>query len=284
MFTAIAIMQLIEDGKLSLDTKINTLYPTGNIQKLAEYKGENYWNKVTVQMLLNHTSGFIDYLNSYGSDEETLKIFNNSKKQYSFNDIINLSLESGDANFIPNSEFGYSNTNYIILGDIISKISKTPWRTYIEDNIIKKAGLKNTFFGSKMSQEQKGRLATGYYNEQITNIPYSLAGSAGSIISDAYGMQKFITYWEEGKFYKSADIFKKQINTGVHNMYQGSDAFKYALGVFELVGTVGHPGQTFGFQSHFAINPTTKNSYIILVNNASASSTEILLGVLEIEK
>ena len=283
LFTAIAIMQLIEDGKLSLNTKVSTLYPTGNIQKLAEQKGENYWDKVTVQMLLNHTTGFIDYLNAYG-DEETLRLFNNSKKQYSFNDIINLSIEFGDASFIPDSKFGYSNTNYIILGDIISKISKTPWRTYIEEYIFKKADLKNTFFGSKMSQEQKERLATGYYNKQITNIPYTLAGSAGSIVSNVYDLQKFITYWADAKFYKNSDTFNKQITTGVHNMYPGTDMLQYALGVFKLGGTVGHPGQTFGFQSHLAIDPITKNSYIILVNNAKASSTELLMELLELEK
>ena len=67
-------------------------------------------------------------------------------------------------------------------------------------------------------------------------------------------------------------------------MYPGTDMLQYALGVFKLGGTVGHPGQTFGFQSHLAINPTTKNSYIILVNNAAASGTELLLELLELDK
>ncbi|MGY0408918.1 MAG: serine hydrolase domain-containing protein [Polaribacter sp.] len=284
MFTAIAIMQLIEDGKLSLKTTLNTLYPSGDIQKLAKYNGKNYWDKVTVEMLLNHTSGFIDYLNVYDSDEEALKIFNNSKKQYTFNDIVNLAINYGDANFIPDSKFSYSNTNYIILGNIISKISKTPWRTYIENHIFKKTGLKNTVFGSKMSPKQKERLVTGYYKKQITNMPFTLAGSAGAIVSNAYDLQKFLTYWVEGKFYKNPEMLKDQISTGVHNMYPDTDLLKYALGVMELDGTLGHAGQTFGFQSYLAINLTTKNTHIILINNADASSFDLLRSILEIDE
>ena len=284
LFTAIAIMQLIENGKLSLETTLDEIYPSGHIQKLAEYKGINYWNTITIRMLLNHTTGFIDYLNVYGSDKEALKNFNNSEKQYSFEDIIGLAINHGDANFIPKSKFKYSNTNYTILGDIISRVSKTPWRNYIENSIFKKADLKNTVFGSKISPEQKVKLVTGYYKKQVTNMPYTLAGSAGSIISNAIDLQKFLIYWAEGKFYKNPKIFKTQISTGVQNMYPGTDILKYAMGVMELNGTIGHAGQTFGFQSYLAINPITKNSYIILINNADVSSFELFTNILEIEK
>lgn len=213
-----------------------------------------------------------------------MKIFNNSKKQYTFQDITNLAINYGDANFIPGAEFRYSNTNYIILGEIISKISKTPWRTYIENNIFKKADLKNTVFGSKMSPEQEEKLITGYYKDQITNMPYTLAGSAGTIVSNAYDLQKFLLYWAEGKFYKNPKMFENQISTGVHNMSPESDLLKYAIGVIELNGTVGHSGQTFGFESYLAINPTTKDTYVILINNADASSMGLLMSILEAEQ
>jgi len=63
MFTAVAIQQLIENGKLSLETPVSRFFNSPEYRKLGNFKGENYWDKITVEMLLNHTSGMIDYLN-----------------------------------------------------------------------------------------------------------------------------------------------------------------------------------------------------------------------------
>ncbi|MCK3682854.1 serine hydrolase domain-containing protein [Maribellus sp. YY47] len=280
IFTAIAIFQLIEENKLSLHTTLNTLYPGGEIKALANYEGQNYWDQVTVEMLLNHTSGFIDYLNAYGSDEEALKAFSR-EKEYTFDELICLSASHGDANFVPGSRFKYSNTNYIILGDIISKVSEMHWKTYIQRNILEKAGLKNTFFGSEISPENHQRLMTGYYGNKITQIPYSLAGSAGEIISNLYDLHKFLLFWSEGKFYKNPNTFQQQLSTGVHNMSPKSNLVKYALGTMMVGEMVGHGGQTFGFQSYLAINPRTHDVCVIGINNAAVSSISLLVNLME---
>ncbi len=283
LFTAIAIMQLIEDGKLTVNTKLNTLYPSGEITKLANYKGKNYWDKITVKMLLNHTTGFIDYLNVYGSDEKALEIFNNAEKEYTFKDIVKLATDFGDANFIAGEKFAYSNTNYYILGDIISKVSGTDWRTYIENNIFKKAGLERTYFGSKLTKDQKAKLLTGYYGDNISKMPFTLAGSAGEIVSNQADLQKFLSYWSAGKLYKKPTTFKEQISLGKQDMYEGEGMPKYALGVMEFGGTVGHTGQTFGFQAYIASNLTTKTNYVLLMNNAGASSFELFTEILSVK-
>jgi len=101
VFTGISIFQLIESGKLSLDTKLKTFYPQGKITQLANYKGKNYWNDVTVGMLLQHTSGFIDYFNVYGDDKKALKILGGQDKHFTFSQLINISASFGDANFKP---------------------------------------------------------------------------------------------------------------------------------------------------------------------------------------
>ncbi len=282
IFTAIAVFQLIEENKLSLQTTLNTLYPDGEIQALANYEGQNHWDKVTVEMLLNHTSGFIDYLNIYDSDEEALEVFSR-KKEYTFNELIHLSASHGDAHFVPGDRFKYSNTNYIILGDIISKLSEMPWKTYIRKNILGKAGLENTFFGSEISPENHRRLMTGYYGDKTTQIPYSLAGSAGEIISDVYDLRKFLLFWSQGKFYKNPATFQQQISTGIHSMSTQSDAVKYALGTMLVGETVGHGGQTFGFQSYLAVNPQTRYICVIGINNAAVSGISLFMKLMETE-
>jgi len=277
VFTAIAILQLIEEGKLTLNTTLKSLYPNGEICTLANYKESNYCDKVTVEMLLNHTSGFVDYLNVYESDEKALEIFNHSKKHYSLHDIVKLATDFGDANFIPGSKFKYSNTGYILLGDIITKITKTPWKKYIEENIFKKARLQNTHFGSTIPSTSKNKMMKGYFKTQATQIPYSLADSAGEIISNLKDLELFLKYWQSGGFFKNPATFTQQITTGVNSMTPGSDMLTYGLGAMLLNDTAGHGGQTFGFQSYIAINPKTQKTYIIGINNANASVLNLLM-------
>ena len=135
MFTAVAIQQLIEQKKLTLDTPIKTFYPSGAITGLANFKGENHWGEITIGMLLKHTSGIIDYLNVYNDDAKALKILGGKGKTYTFDQLIQLSLNHGDANFKPGEKFQYCNTGYILLGNIITKVSGMDWRDYIQKHI-----------------------------------------------------------------------------------------------------------------------------------------------------
>ncbi len=272
MFTAIAILQLIEQNKLSLKTPISEFYPTGNIRNLANFDGENYFDKVTVEMLLNHTSGLIDYLNVYGDDNIALKIFSVKGKTYSFDEIIKLSVDHGDANFIPGEKFKYCNTGYIILGDIINKITKTNWRDYIQVNIFDKAKMKNTYFGSRIPEVAKRKVIKGYYNFNPSDMPPTLAGSAGEVISTLNDLKKFLSYWQNGKLFYKPETLQLQRNSGFNKMYEHIKSLEYGYGVMRINGFYGHGGQTFGFQSYVTFNPETKNLFIVGVNDASASA------------
>ena len=269
IFTAIAIMQLVEKGDLSLDTTLNEIYPSGNITQLANYNGKNYWHKVTVKMLLNHTTGFIDYLETFGDEEKTFRALNFSTRNFSLEEIINMAIQAGDANFIPQEGFAYSNTNYIILGDIISKKSQMDWRDYIQKHIFKKLALTNTFFGSRMSAEQKSRMITGYANRQLAQMPYSMAQSAGEIISNTEDLRKFLLGWANGNLYQKTNTFKGQISLSANQTEEDSDDFIYTLGVMRISNkVVGHEGQTFGFQTIIGINEKTKDIYILGLNDS----------------
>lgn len=272
MFTAIAIQQLIEQEKLSLQTPISTFYPEGNIRKLGNLKEENHFDKVTVEMLLNHTSGFIDYLNIYGDDEKTMKIFAVKGKVYGFDEIINLAVDHGDANFNPGEKFKYCNTGYIILGDMISKISNMNWRDYIRKNIFDKAEMKDTYFGSRFPKSEEVRMMEGYYNMKSSFMPPTLAGSAGEVISSLQDLKKFLIAWHKGDLYANPKTVQKQKTDGYHQMYDGVEHLKYGYGVMRIKGFYGHGGQTFGFQSYVTYNPETKHLYVIGINDASAEA------------
>ena len=278
MFTAISILKLIEDGKLSLDTKISKFYKKGDIVKLGNLKGENHFNDVTIKMLLNHTSGFIDYLNVYGDDEKTMHILGVKGREYKFDYIIDLAIKHGDANFLPGAEFKYCNTGYIILGDIISKVSKQDWRDYVQENIFDKAGMKNTFFGTRISEENKKRELVGHYKTKESYMPPSLASSAGEVVSSLKDMNNFMHAWRNGKLISEKSL-EKQKNDDFMQMYKSLSILTYGYGVMKIKDYYGHGGQTFGCQSYIAFNPKTNEYYVIAINDASVSSFPLFLAL-----
>ena len=283
MFTAIAVFQLIEEGKLSLDTTLDTLYPTGKIQNLANYKGKNYWGKITVGMLLNHTSGLIDYLNVYGDDDKAIDIFTKKAKVYTFESIIDLTLDFGEANFKPGEEFSYCNTGYLLLGDIISKRSGMEWHDYIQRHIFDVAGVKHTYFGTRISKTLRAQMPKGHNKSHPTHMPMSLASSAGEIISTLSDLDTLINAWREGKYYKNKNTLHTQLTQGFHTMDPKIKAITYGYGVMRVGDFYGHGGQTFGFESYVTTNPKTNTTYIVGTNDAQVRSLNLFLKAANIE-
>ncbi len=128
-FTAVAIFQLIQQGKISLQDTIGKFLPN--------YPNKAARDSITIEMLLKHRSGLANY---FGSE----KYLNGSKSQFrTINDLSSL-YENEPLEFAPNTQFAYRNTNYIILGRVIEAISNRSYKEYIKNNIFSKIGIHNT--------------------------------------------------------------------------------------------------------------------------------------------
>jgi D-alanyl-D-alanine carboxypeptidase len=277
VFTGIAVFQLIESGKLSLDTKINTLYPKGEITKLANYKGKNYWDEVTVGMLLQHTSGFIDYLNVYGDDAKAIKILGGKDKHYTFHQLISEAIKFGDANFKPGEKFKYCNTGFVILGDIISKVSGMDWHDYIQKNVLDKAGMNHTYFGSRIPKALREKMPKGYMVFKETFMAPSLADSAGEIISTLDDLVSLMRAWGTGKLYMHPETLELQLKKGFHQQSEGIENMTYGYAIMDIEDYYGHGGQTFGFQSYMTINLKNGDVYIVGVNDSTVGSMNLFM-------
>ncbi|MGB1205657.1 MAG: serine hydrolase [Chitinophagales bacterium] len=128
-FTAIAILQLKQAGKLSLNDNIGMYLP--------EYPNQIVRDSITIKHLLTHTSG----LPHYFGDEKYLNAPNT--KFRTLDDLSSL-YEKKPLEFNPGSSFAYRNTNYLVLGRIIEKVSGHNYDRYIEENIYSIAHMKNT--------------------------------------------------------------------------------------------------------------------------------------------
>jgi len=277
VFTGIAIFQLIESGKLSLDTKLKTFYPRGRITQLANYKGKNYWEDVTVGMLLQHTSGFIDYFNVYGDDTKALKILGGKEKHFTFSQLIDIAVSFGDANFKPGEKFKYCNTGYIILGDIISKVSGMDWHDYMQKHILDKVGMKHTYFGSRISSELRTAMPKGYMGFKEVFMAPSLAGSAGEIISTLDDLALLMQAWAKGALYKEDKTLTLQLEQGFHLEDEKIKNLFYGYAIMKLEDFYGHGGQTLGFQSYMTINPESGDVYIVSTNDSTVMSMDLFM-------
>ncbi len=172
LFTALGIGKLIEQGKLSTETKIGEIDDSYHtfIDKDA-----------TIQQLLSHTSGIFDYF-----DEETIEDFDNYKVEIPWfeletpSDYIPL-FTGKEMKFKPGARYSYSNGGYVLLGIIIEKISGQLYRDFIQDNVLKPAGMDNSgFFALNNLPENT---ANGYSEDRsktnVFDIPIRGGGDGG---------------------------------------------------------------------------------------------------------
>ena len=175
MFTATMVFQLIEDGKLSLTTTIDKYFP--QLQNA---------NKITISNLLNHRSG----LHNFTDDPDYLTWMTQPKTQDEMLAIIS----KGGIDFQPNEKFSYSNSNYVVLGYIIEKVSKQPYSKYLSNKITSKIGLSNTYVGAKIDTKKNEGFSYRFSNswEQAPETDMSIPGGAGAIVSTPTDLAKFI--------------------------------------------------------------------------------------------
>jgi CubicO group peptidase (beta-lactamase class C family) len=143
MFTAVAIMQMVEQGKIDLEA------PVGRY--LAGYPNRDIATKVTVAHLLSHTGGTGDI---FGPDFDKKKGSLSSAKDY-------VDLYGSRAPvFAPGARQAYSNYGFILLGRIVEQVSGLPYDEYIQRNIFTPAGMAST--GNRPESESLPRRAVGY--------------------------------------------------------------------------------------------------------------------------
>ncbi|RYY58807.1 MAG: class A beta-lactamase-related serine hydrolase [Chitinophagaceae bacterium] len=176
MFTAVLVFQFIEEGKLSAEQPLSFFYPT--IPNAT---------RISVQQLLGHRSGLHNYTEGTNFPDWM-------DQPVSRDSMLALIVAKGsDAE--PGIRAGYSNTNYLLLSYIIEKISDSSYSDLVQERIVKRAGLKDTRFASRIDEEPNGSasyrfLENKWVRQKETN-PGIHAG-AGSLVSTPSDITRFL--------------------------------------------------------------------------------------------
>lgn len=192
MFTAVAILQLQEAGRLSLDDRIGV--------HLDNYPNQEVANTVSIRQLLNHTSGLGDI---FGEEFER-----RSQSIRTLSDYWNLA-SAAPLGSPPGSEDGYSNYGYILLGSIIEAVSGQSYYDYVDEHIHRVAGMDST--GSEPeSTPMRGRALAyskvdGKWVHETRTLPWC-GTSAGGGYSTVGDLVKFAQALRGGKLISHASL------------------------------------------------------------------------------
>lgn len=259
MFTATMIFQLIEEGKLSLETNLSKFYP--------EIKNSE---KITISNLLNHRSG----LHNFTDDPEYLTYHT---QDMTHKDLL-AKFAKMEADYFPDETPEYCNTNYVLLGYIIEKISEKTYQEELNERICKKIGLMNTYYGGQINDKQNE--AHSYQNLkgtwiQSSETSMSIPGGAGAIVSTSEDLIKFIEALFGEKLVSSKSLEKmKKIDRGY-----GMGMFKFPF--YEKI-SFGHTGGIDNFTSIIGYFPKDKLAIAYISNGNDYSDNDIVLGTLSI--
>ncbi len=259
-FTAVAIMKLAEEGKLSINDDIKKYLP--------DYP--THGHKITIHHLLNHTSG----IKSYTNVQEILSLMRKDMKPAELIDLF----KKQPMDFAPGEQFLYNNSGYFLLGAIIEKVSGKSYEAYIDENIFKPLGMSSSYYDS--STRIIPLRASGYEKEkdEITNTDYlsmTLPYAAGSLASTVDDLYRWYQALEAGKVLSQKSLEQMYTPTELNNGKTHDYGYGWSLGTSFGEKIIEHGGGINGFITDALRVPGKKVFVTVLTNctwrQASAS-------------
>ena len=222
-FTAVIILQMVEEGQLKLDDLVSEYLDKELIETIHIYKGKSYGNQITIEQLLGHTSGLADYFFDDWRFLLGLKI--NPRRSWTPDKILGKFYKhrmNKKAKFAPGTSFHYSDTNYLLLGLIIEKLNNASLASQYRSRIIEPLNMDYTYFD--IVETGTDKLMHQYMNgRNVTkNMNTSMDWAGGGLVSTTRDLTTFI------KALFNCDLFENKSTLDLMLPKEGSG---YGLGL-----------------------------------------------------
>ena len=253
-FTATAVLQLVERGQVGLDEPISTYLD-----------GVPGGSAITVRQLATMRSGLPDYLQNPDFDNEVAA---DPVRTFSPPELLRWAFAE-PAVFAPGSHYQYSNTNYILLGLLVEKVSGQPLADYLTEHILGPLGLTHTSFPAETQFPEPH--ATGYTDPVQTGGPpvdatdwtASFTWAAGAMISTLQDMRVWLPALATGTLL-GPDLQKQRLESPPTAGLPPEVG--YGIGVFTAAGWIGHNGSLPGYQTVAVYLPSRQMTMVVMVN------------------
>jgi CubicO group peptidase (beta-lactamase class C family) len=257
-FTAVAILQLAEKGKLSLQDEITKFIPG--------FPEEG--NKITIEHLLTHTSGIRNFSNIKDNEKRT-------RTDYTPEEMISY-FKDQPLRFPSGTKWEYSNTGYFLLGYIIEQITGNSYAQYLRENFFGPLGMNNSSYVCD-STVVKNR-AAGYTNgskgfENAAYISMTQPFSAGAIQSTAEDLFKWNQAIQSNSLVKKETLDKAFTRYKLRDGSETSYGYGWRMGFIQGSPSLWHGGSINGFMS-MAMYLPKEDVYVTVLSNCDCKSPE----------
>ncbi|GAA4516268.1 serine hydrolase domain-containing protein [Nonomuraea ferruginea] len=223
MFTAVVALQLAGEGKLDLDAPIEKYLPG-----VVRGKGVD-GRKITTRRLLQHTSGLRDYDDVLIGD-----FFSVLERHFEPRELVDTALARRDS---PAKGWDYSNTNYILAGLVVQKVTGRPIGEEITRRVIKPLGLRDTYWPGVGERDIRGPHPKGYLAlkpgdpyRDVTRLDPSMAWAAGALVATPKDLNTFMTALMNGELLRPAQL-KQMKKTVAAPEFDTVGGARYGLGI-----------------------------------------------------
>ncbi|AOZ91010.1 serine hydrolase domain-containing protein [Paenibacillus crassostreae] len=260
-----SVMQLVEQGKLDLETDIQEYLPEGFFKKLK------YDDPITLLNLMHHNAGWEDQTMAevfYYSENETLELGETLRKN------------EPKQIYKPNSIVGYSNYGVGLAGYIVELISDQPFYEYVNQHIFKPLNMNDTSIhptGQDHPDLVQRRNEIEGYTKDLKLIPqnrvYVTFYPTGAAIGTAEDLAKFLAALmpvdDNNLLFTNRDTLNEMLSTSLY--YDGTSIPRFAHGFVEMeywVPTLMHEGNLKGFSSKLVFDPESKFGMVVMTNQS----------------
>ncbi len=255
MFTAIVVMQLVSAERLSLDDTVAHYipdYPQGA--------------RITLRHLLSNRSGIEDYIG--------LPAYQALQTRRVTHDALIALFRNLPLRFEPGSDYGYSNSNWVLLAEIVERVTRQPFERIIRDRILTPAGMRDSGTEWAMARQRAvGTIDTGAGMQPADVLDSSTMRGGGDIHSTLDDLHRFAEALRDG------ELLPRSVLDGMTDPHTQIGDAGYGLGfethTFHDRAAFGHSGGMPGFVSNFAHFPA-EDVTIILVSNLGSAAYEAI--------
>jgi D-alanyl-D-alanine carboxypeptidase len=200
-FTAVVVWRLAEDKKLGIDDKIGKYLDPEIVSHIDVLDGVSYGEQITIRQLLCHCSGLWDY--AVENKNMMRYIFAHPNHQWEPSDLIDVVIKEGKPYFKPGEGYHYSDTGYILLGQIIEKVTGKPLTQVYRELIYQPLDLHDTFLEGREPAlgQPRSHNYVGYLDETTFN-PTMDAYASGGQVSTATDLAKFMSGLMQGRLFR----------------------------------------------------------------------------------
>lgn len=278
--TGIAIMQLRDRGKLSLDDSILKYVP----ELEAVHNSFGPMSAITVRQILSHTAGFRAGTWPFGGDKDWHPF-----EPTEWSQLVAM-FPYTEVEFPPGSKYSYSNPGIIYLGRVVEKISGEPWETYIDKNILRPLGMSRSFFDHAPyhlvgDRSHSYTFAKGKMEEGRFDFDTGITVSNGGLNAPLGDMEKYVRFLlghpetEAGARVLARASLEEMWTPVALVETVGEDRVDMGLCFFiEKRGTrrlIGHSGSQNGFISHLYLDAAAHAGYVVSFNTEATDDVPV---------